>query len=140
MRTGSPLNAFFQGKSRAEFALFMLGDSLPVMSMDAERAARQILSAARRGQPEVVLTLPAKAAVRVHGLLPSTTLRVLAGVNRLLPKADHPNTATPGIAVRAGQRSRLLDQASRLNLAAAERFHQLPGPDDASRSGGQQAQ
>src|SRR5204863_2590958 len=59
MRTGSPRNAQFKGQHRAEYAWFTLSDSMPFFSQSAERAARQILSACRHGEAEVVLSLPA---------------------------------------------------------------------------------
>src|SRR5207253_3425233 len=43
MRTGSYGNALFKGKHEAELTWFALGASLPGISMDAERAARQIV-------------------------------------------------------------------------------------------------
>lgn len=85
MRTGSPPNADFKGKHRAEYAWFTLGDALPLISMSAERAARQIIAACRRGDAEVVLSLPAKAAAKFHGLFPGLTADLLGLVNRLLP-------------------------------------------------------
>ena len=49
MRTGSHLNARFTGRAGKEFTWFSLGASLPLISMDAERAARQIIAAVRPG-------------------------------------------------------------------------------------------
>src|SRR5918912_3423887 len=43
MRTGSPRNATFKGKHRDEYAWFSISDALPLTSMSAERAARQII-------------------------------------------------------------------------------------------------
>src|ERR687893_134487 len=37
MRTGSPRNALFKGRHRAEYAWFAISDSLPITSMMAER-------------------------------------------------------------------------------------------------------
>lgn len=85
MRTGSPRNALFKGQHRLEYAWFAIGDSIPFFSIGAEGAARQILAACKRGDAEVVLTLPAKAAVAFHGLFPGLTADILALVNRLLP-------------------------------------------------------
>lgn len=85
MRTGSPVNAKFKGQHRLEYAWFTTFDSLPLLSMSAPRAARIIAEAARKGEPEVVLTLLAKAAVRLHGLAPSLTQRLAAVAHRLLP-------------------------------------------------------
>jgi NAD(P)-dependent dehydrogenase (short-subunit alcohol dehydrogenase family) len=85
MRTGSPRNAFFKGQHRAEHAWFSISDALPIVSQSAERAARQIIAACQRGDAQVVLSLPAKLATTVHGLLPGWTTDVLGLVNRLLP-------------------------------------------------------
>ncbi|MFY0564810.1 SDR family NAD(P)-dependent oxidoreductase [Archangium lansingense] len=86
MRTGSPPNAFFKGDHEAEYAWFMLGDSLPGMSMSAERAARKILEGCRRGDAELLVGLPAKVAALARTLAPNLTAAVLAHVNRLMPQ------------------------------------------------------
>jgi short-subunit dehydrogenase len=70
MRTGSPRHAQFKGQHRAEHASFALGNSLPGLSISPERAARQIITAFKRGDAEVTLTLPARVATRFHGLFP----------------------------------------------------------------------
>jgi NAD(P)-dependent dehydrogenase (short-subunit alcohol dehydrogenase family) len=85
MRTGSPPNAFFKGKHRAEYAWFSIGDSMPVVSMSAERAARKIIKACCGGDAEVVLGLPARIAVAFHNLFPGLTTALLGLVNRVLP-------------------------------------------------------
>jgi NAD(P)-dependent dehydrogenase (short-subunit alcohol dehydrogenase family) len=85
MRTGSPRNAFFKAQHRAEYVWFTLGGALPIMSTSAESAARWILAGCRRGDAEVILTLPSKAAAAFHGLFPGLTADILGMVNRLLP-------------------------------------------------------
>jgi short-subunit dehydrogenase len=85
MRTGSPRNATFKGKHRAEYAWFSIGDSLPVTSMSAERAARQIINAFVRGDAEVVLSIQAQVAVTFDALFPELSADLLAIVNTLLP-------------------------------------------------------
>lgn len=85
MRTGSPRNATFKGQHRAEYAWFSISDALPLVSMSAERAARQILRACRDGDPEVILSFPANVAARLHGLFPGWTADVLGLVNAFLP-------------------------------------------------------
>ncbi len=85
MRTGSPRNATFKGQHRAEYAWFSISDALPVTSMNAERAASQIISACQRGDAEVVLSIQAQLAVKFHGLFPGLTADMLGLVNRLLP-------------------------------------------------------
>src|SRR5262245_13762383 len=87
MRTGSPRHASFKGQHRAEYAWFSVSDALPGTSMDAERAARQVIRALRAGTSEVVLTTPAKLAAGFHGLMPGLTTNLLSAVNRLLPSA-----------------------------------------------------
>jgi NAD(P)-dependent dehydrogenase (short-subunit alcohol dehydrogenase family) len=85
MRTGSPRNATFKGQHRAEYAWFAIGDSLPVTSIGAERAAAQIVEACRRGRAELVISTQAQAAVKFRTLFPEATADILAVVNRLLP-------------------------------------------------------
>jgi short-subunit dehydrogenase len=85
MRTGSPRNAFFKGNNEAEYAWFSISDALPVLSMNAARAARRIVDACGRGDSEVVLTMPAQMATIVHGLFPELTTDVLGVLNRFLP-------------------------------------------------------
>jgi short-subunit dehydrogenase len=85
MRTGSPRNATFKGNHRAEYTWFSISDSLPLVSMSAERAARQIITACKRGDAEVVLSLPAKLAVGFQALFPGLTADLLGVVNQLLP-------------------------------------------------------
>lgn len=93
MRTGSPRNAFFKGDNEAEYAWFSISDALPVISMNAKRAARQIVNACVRGDAEIVLSVPAKLAVKTHALLPGITTDFLALVNRVLPSTNNLNEA-----------------------------------------------
>ncbi|MBV9127542.1 MAG: SDR family NAD(P)-dependent oxidoreductase [Verrucomicrobia bacterium] len=87
LRTGSHLNATFKGRHAEEFDWFSLGMNFPVQAMGADKAARRIVEAARRGQPSVILTLPARMAVAANALAPNLTARVLAFVNdHLLPQ------------------------------------------------------
>jgi len=87
MRTGSPRHALFKGRHRAEYAWFSISDSLPIASMDAARAARQIVQALRYGEAGRVLGLPARLGATAHGLFPALTTELLALVNRALPQA-----------------------------------------------------
>jgi NAD(P)-dependent dehydrogenase (short-subunit alcohol dehydrogenase family) len=84
MRTGSPRNALFKGQHRAEYAWFSISDALPIVSQSAERAARQIIAACKRGDAEVVLSLPAKLATTVHALFPGCTADILGVANTLM--------------------------------------------------------
>ena len=97
MRTGSPRNATFKGNNEAEYAWFSISDALPGLSISAERAARRIVRACLRGESEVVLSLPADLAVKIHGLFPGLTADVLALVDRLLPEpAGSPQVVKTG--------------------------------------------
>ncbi len=85
MRTGSPRNANFKGRHRAEYAWFSISDALPVTSIQAERAARQIVSACRRGDAELIISTQAVLAVKFRAFFPEATADILATVNKLLP-------------------------------------------------------
>lgn len=85
MRTGSAYNARFKGRHRQEFASFHTADSLPVISINARRAARQIVDACRHGDPELVITPAARAAVLFNALSPTATARLMAAIDRILP-------------------------------------------------------
>ncbi len=97
VRTGSPRHALFKGRHRAEYAWFNISDSLPLTSMSAERAARQIVEALRSGTPGRVLSAPANAAALLHGIAPTLTTDLLTAANRLLP-ADGSSAAATGAA------------------------------------------
>ena len=86
MRTGSPRNAEFKGRHREEYAWFSISDALPLTSISAERAARQIVEACRRGDAELVISIQAKLAVLFHGIFPGLTADLLGVVNELLPE------------------------------------------------------
>jgi short-subunit dehydrogenase len=83
-RTGSFLNALFSGQTSREFAWFSLGSSLPLISMDAERAARRIVRATLNREAELIMTPLANVGARLHGLMPGTSVRVMSVVARLL--------------------------------------------------------
>jgi hypothetical protein len=125
MRTGSHLHALSKGQHEAEYAWFSLGASVPLVSMDAERAAEQIVAAIRRGDSVRCLGLTAVLASRFHGLFPGTTVELLGLVNRLLPGPARGSTGSmPGYAARARLDSRLIEAATTLGRKAAERFNE----------------
>ena len=90
MRTGSYLNAYFHGQRDKEFAWFALGASLPLISMDAQRAARQIVQATRHGEAERTLSLPAQLLARMHGLAPGFTTDLMGLMGRILQPSGVP--------------------------------------------------
>jgi NAD(P)-dependent dehydrogenase (short-subunit alcohol dehydrogenase family) len=87
MRTGSPRNAIFKGQHRAEYAWFSISDSLPGSTIQAERAARQIIAACKRGDAEVILSVQAVVAIKFHQLFPELSADIRGLLNRLLPAA-----------------------------------------------------
>src|SRR5438093_3336500 len=87
MRTGSHVNAKFKGKHDKEFAWFAAAAGAPLFSMNADRAARTILAACRRGQPSLTLTFAARTAILGNALFPNLTGYLMKFVNRLLPGA-----------------------------------------------------
>jgi NAD(P)-dependent dehydrogenase (short-subunit alcohol dehydrogenase family) len=86
MRTGSHVNAKFKGKHDMEFAWFAASAGAPLISMNADRAARKILAACRRAQPSLTLTFAARGAILGNALFPNLTGYVMRLVNRFLPK------------------------------------------------------
>lgn len=141
MRTGSHVQARFagqpaNGQPAKEFTWFALGASLPLISMDAERAARQIIEAVRARRPEIILTPAGQVAARTAAIAPGLTSGVLHMVNRLvLPSAagqgGHAATggqddAVPGYALDPAFSKKAFDRLTALGRAAAARFNERP--------------
>jgi len=133
MRTGSPVNALFKGDRAKELAWFSASDCLPMTSMSAARAARRIVAQSQSKGGEIVLSWPARLLRLVHALAPNTTLRVLGGVNRLLPAAPPPSPdedRTARVAVRGMHVEEETPSSTKLapGLASLAREHnQLAG-------------
>jgi NAD(P)-dependent dehydrogenase (short-subunit alcohol dehydrogenase family) len=90
MRTGSPVQATFKGRHEREYGWFAVLDAMPGASMKAERAARRIVSACRHGDAEVILSLPARAAVIAHAVAPGLMSAAFDQMASLLPTANGP--------------------------------------------------
>jgi NAD(P)-dependent dehydrogenase (short-subunit alcohol dehydrogenase family) len=90
MRTGSYLAAYFKEPQRRVYTLFTPVSSTPLTTISARRAARKIVDAVRRGDPELILTAHANVAARLSGVAPATTTRVLSLVARVLPEGTRP--------------------------------------------------
>ena len=123
MRTGSPRNAIFRGRHRAEYAWFSIADSLPGLTVSAETAATRILAAARRGDAEVLFPVAARAAAIAQVAAPNLTARVLSGINRLLPRAPSGRTGRRRGAESQSPLSPSL--LTRLGDRAAHQYNQL---------------
>ena len=130
MRTGSHLQARFTGQPSKEFTWFSLGASLPLVSMDAERAARQIIAAVRQRRAEIILTPAGQLVSRAAGIVPGLTSEILHLVQRLALPAP---TGEPGSAVadetqghdlRPAIGKKTFDRLTTLGQAAASRFNE----------------
>ena len=86
MRTGSHINALFKGQNEKEFAMFSIMNGLPITSISAESAARQIVNAAARGDAELIISIQAKIAARVNLLFPEFTTNLLDLTDRFIPE------------------------------------------------------
>jgi hypothetical protein len=126
MRTGSHVRAGFTSQRDEEFSWFALAASLPVISMDAERAARQIIDAMRARRAEIILTPAGQLAARGAGIFPELTTSVLHLAQRLLlPAPDGSGKgAVPGRNLRPAMRKRTFDSLTALGRASARRFNE----------------
>ena len=85
IRTGSPRNAIFKGQNEKEYAWFKIGDSLPVFTIAADDCAREVIDACRYGEPERIISLPAKIGAALEGVAPSFLSELMAAINDTLP-------------------------------------------------------
>lgn len=125
MRTGSPINATIKGRHEEEYAWFAISGSLPLLTMSAERAAKQILRACRYGDAHVVLSLPARIVALCSAVFPKLTLEALSVVDRLLPAPAGASgfEPKPGLESPSRWAPSLL---TRLSDNAAKRSNEIP--------------
>ncbi len=121
MRTGSYKNAFFKGKNQLEYNWFALSSTLPLLSIDGERAARKIVAAVRRGAADLTITPQAKLGARFHGMFPGLTAEMMALANRVLPSEGVSKERHFG---HESETAITRSFATKLGREAAERFHQ----------------
>ena len=129
MRTGSPFNAWFKGRHREEFAWFTVADSLPVVTVEAARAARQIVEACRCGDAELIVTWPARLAVIANAVSPAVVALGMRLTNMLLPEPS----GAEGDRARSGWQSQSPWAPSRLTRSterAAVEHNQLQAASD----------
>jgi short-subunit dehydrogenase len=126
MRTGSPRNADFKGKHRAEYTWFLLSDSLPGLSVNADRAARQIVHACEFGKTQLIVGWPAKAAIKAHALFPTLSSVAMRAGNQLLPDAG----GTDGAARKGSESTTAITESwlTTLDERAAKKNNQVPNP------------
>ena len=131
MQTGSHRNAVVRGRHASEATWFALGTATRATALDADRAARMIVDAARARRAHVTPGLPARAAEIAQGLAPAVVAAVTATVARFLL----PGPTENGEGDRA-RLSRDIDVGALARLfatAAARRFNQPIAPDEARR-------
>jgi len=122
MRTGSHLRAEFTGDAAAEYAWFAPGASLPLVSMDAERAARKIVRAILRGRSILILTPLAKIGSRMAGVAPALTAAAMSVAARLLPAGPgQPKPTVDGRQARDQLGSAAVERLTTLGNRAAAR-------------------
>ena len=85
MRTGSQDHAMFKGDHAAERKWFETSSKLPFASISADRAARKIAAACRRGRPALVMPLSAYLIIAANAVFPNLTARVMRMLNAFLP-------------------------------------------------------
>ena len=131
MQTGSHRNAVVRGRHASEATWFALGTATRATALDADRAARMIVEAARARRSHVTPGLPARAAEMAQALAPAAVAAVTAAVARFLL----PGPTANGEGDRA-RVSRDIDVGAIARLfatAAARRFNQPVAPDEARR-------
>jgi NAD(P)-dependent dehydrogenase (short-subunit alcohol dehydrogenase family) len=125
MRTGSVYNIELKGKHQREFEWFAAGASVPVLTVSAERAARKIIEACRRGAPRFVMAPWGKIALLMNEFAPGAMASLQSLANRMMPKSAMPN----GDWSRTGweSRSKRLPAAfTRKTWEAAKRNNEIP--------------
>jgi hypothetical protein len=123
MRTGSIYNAAFGGSPQHEFGWFGLASSLPIATIDARRAARRVVAAAREGRTEVKLGLSSHLLSWAHGIAPQATVRLMGLINALLPPPGGGEGTTKGRDLRTPAQGSVL---LRLSNEAARRNNEAP--------------
>ena len=91
MRTGGHVNAVYKGDKKSEERWFRLAATMPVLTMSAQRAARQTVDAVKHGTAVKVLSTQANLLARANGAFPGLVPSLMTLVARLLP-APSPST------------------------------------------------
>jgi short-subunit dehydrogenase len=127
MRTGSHLRASFRGAPEKELAWFGAGAIAPLLSIDADSAARRIVRSIVRGDTQLVYTPAARLVARTRDLAPSLWSTLAALAARILPRAPAPDyvSSEEGRTVVETSSSPLIELARGRSLEAAARHGQL---------------
>ncbi len=112
MTTGSPRNIGVKGKHEKEYAWFKISDSLPGISMDAEKASKKILQAMKQGDRTLVVGVPAKLAVAMEGSFPGLNVTLFEVANKLLPTPTYMKEGQKGYESESGATRSFLAKAT----------------------------
>jgi short-subunit dehydrogenase len=119
MRTGSPRNIDVKGDHEKEYAMFKIVGSSPLLSQDADTAARNIVNAMEHGESEAILSLSGKLASIVKGVAPGWVGTMMTIVNNFLPKPTSSTNTKKGYEVESslssGRIARYSDRAALKN-------------------------
>ena len=85
MRTGSHINAIFKGQNELEYAWFSVSNALPISSVSAESAAKEIVEACRLGKAEAIISIQAEVAAKMNQIFPELVSDIAGLVNQILP-------------------------------------------------------
>jgi short-subunit dehydrogenase len=129
IRTGVLDRVVFKGQHRKEYAWFGIGDSLPLISSSAEQVARATIAALKRGDAEIILSLPARIGAKFHGLFPGLNADLLGWINRFLPAPG--GIGRDRVLGKDSRSSRLLSWLTLLSDRAARRNNELSAPEQA---------
>jgi short-subunit dehydrogenase len=129
MRTGSHLRAVFRGQAERELAWFGASAIAPLLSIDADRAAKKIVSAIERGKTQLAFTPAARIVARTHDLFPGLYGAAMAVAGALLPRAPQHGGAAEveGRDVARVSTSKVVDLVRRRSARIALRHGQTVG-------------
>jgi NAD(P)-dependent dehydrogenase (short-subunit alcohol dehydrogenase family) len=100
MRTGGHTHALVKGDKQAEYSMFALSDTLPLVSTSAEHVAKALWTATCNGDAEVNVGWQAQVRATLEALLPNWSADSTALIAGLLPRAHGPDAAVRGEDVR----------------------------------------
>lgn len=128
MRTGSHVHAHFKGDHAREYAWFGGSATAPLLSIDADRAARRIVSAIARGKSELAFTPEARVAPVLRALAPTLWAEVMALAASFLPVAQgdggDPAQKREGAEIERTNDSPVVRAVARGSRALADRYGQ----------------
>jgi short-subunit dehydrogenase len=119
IRTGSPRNITVKGDHQAEYAWFKATGSSPLLTQEAEVAAKNIIRGIEYNESETVLSLSGKLATVVKALSPGWVSLALTLADKFLPDHNGNLESKKGYEVEShrsqGRVSKLSDHAALRN-------------------------